>query len=174
MKNIIKLALFMLLFGSVSVSQAQNKVWRCPGNVFTNNAAETKKFNGACKEVVQEITVTGVKKSSSRSRNQEQSARVQSSSGASTTSHSAGMRIDAGDQSQRNASARQIIERELNKTQTELGNLQKEYNNGRPTRLPHELTNDTAYEERAQSLSRQIAIKVDEINSLQKELGMMR
>ncbi len=141
---------------------AQDKIYRCAGNEYTNNATEA---NAKGCKLVEGGNVTIV-----------QGTKVQTGNGASTPVRVAavtpsGSRIDSGDQKARDNDAKSILESELKKSESRLSDLVKEYNNGEPDKLGPETRNHQKWLDRVADLKANIARMESDINGIKRELG---
>lgn len=175
-KNIIFVgSMFCALAVAMPTLAQSRQAWRC-GNHFTNNPAEAKSM-GNCVLLEDRLTIINGPSSSSGSRNSGSTpsrSAPQPSSSLPPRNVNAPMQIDASVQTSRDSTARQLIEAELSKKQSELAMLQSQYNNGFPPRLASEVGDDAAYEARANEMSRTIERKVAEIAQIQAELARLR
>jgi hypothetical protein len=79
--------------------------------------------------------------------------------------------VDAGEQKNRDAEARTILEAELKKAEARQAELLKEYNNGEPEKLGPEHRNHQKYLDRVADLKASIARNESDIAGLKRELG---
>ena len=82
-------------------------------------------------------------------------------------------RVDTAEQKARDADRRQILTDELNAEMTKLGELRREYNNGKPERRGDE-RNYARYQERVASLRDAIARSEQNVQALQREIANIR
>lgn len=156
MKSLIPLTLFCLAAGA----QAQT-AYRCPGNVFTNIAAEAR-ANG-CRPVEGNITVIEGTRVNGNA-----AVRVAT---APATAPGTTQRVDSGEQKARDSDARLILESELKKAEARRAELLKEYNNGEPEKLGPETRNHQKYLDRVAELKASIARNESDIAGIRRELG---
>ena len=147
----------------VVMANSHAQVFRCAGNVYTNNAAEAR-ANGCKPMEGGNITVV-------------EGTRVQS--GSNITSPpvrvaTAPQRVDADEQRARDADARGILEAELKKAEARQAELVKEYNNGEPEKLGPEHRNNQKYLDRVAELKANIARNENDIAGIRRELGRAR
>ncbi len=83
-----------------------------------------------------------------------------------------GARVDPGIQRQRDSDARRILNEELQREQTALAALKREYNDGQPERQGNE-RNYQRYLDRVAEMKAAIARKEGDIAALQRELGKL-
>jgi hypothetical protein len=140
-------------------SLAQNsQIFRCAGNVYTNNAAEARAKGCKTMEGGNITVVEGTKVNSP--------IRV-----ATAPQSSSSQRVDADDQRARDADARAILEAELKKAETRQAELLKEYNNGEPEMLGPEHRNRQKYDDRVAELKASIGRADSDIAGIKRELG---
>jgi hypothetical protein len=154
MKFALLIPLAVAAMAGNSYAQA---IFRCSGNVYTNDAAEAhskgcKAMEGGNITVVQGTRVKtppGVKVATA----------PQSSAGP-------GQRVDAEEQRARDADARAILEAELKKAEVRQAELAKEYNSGEPEMLGPEHRNHQKYIDRVAELKANIARTDNDIAGL--------
>jgi len=143
----------------VSSVWAQERIYRCPGNVYTNDAGEAKAKN--CKQLdggnVSVIAGTKVK--------------PQASATAPVTSGSAAQKVDAGDQRARDSDARGVLEAELKRAEARRAELLAEYKDGEPDKQGIESRNHQKYLDRVADLKASIARVESDIAGIRRELG---
>lgn len=154
------------LAAMASAAQAQTQIFRC-GNTYTNNAAEAKAkgckpMEGGNITVVEGTRVNGAAASSASA------VRVVT---ASQSSPAASQRVDSGEQRQRDADARAILEAELKKAESRHAELLKEFNNGEPEKLGPEHRNHQKYLDRVAELKASISRNENDIAGLKRELA---
>ena len=143
-------------------AQAQGtKVFKCPGNSYTNSESEAKAkgckpMDGGNVTVVEgtRVSASGVTKVATA---------PQSSTSAT--------RVDAGEQRARENDARAILEAELKKAEARQSDLVKEFNNGEPEMLGPEHKNHQKYLDRITELKSSIARNEEDIAGLKRELA---
>ena len=143
-------------------SYAQGAVFRCPGNVYTNDASEArakgcKTLEGGNVTVVQGTRVNN-------------SAPVKVAT-APQAAAGPGQRVDAEEQKARDSDARGILEAELKKAEVRHAELLKEYNNGEPEKMGPEHRNYQKYLDRVAELKASIARNESDIAGIKRELG---
>lgn len=144
-------------------SYAQAPVYRCLGNVYTNNAAEArakgcKALEGGNVTVVQGTRVQAP-------------APVKVVATAAQTAAGPGQRVNADEQRARDSDARAILEAELKKAEDRQAELVKEYNNGEPEKMGPEHRNYQKYLDRVAELKASIARNESDIAGIKRELG---
>ena len=143
-------------------SHAQATVYRCAGNVYTNDAAEAR--TKGCK-TLEGGNVTVV-----------QGTRVNTSTPvkfatAPQAAAGPGQRVDADEQRARDSDARAILEAELKKAEVRQEELVKEYTNGEPEKMGPEHRNYQKYLDRVAELKANIARNENDIAGIKRELG---
>jgi succinate dehydrogenase/fumarate reductase flavoprotein subunit len=141
---------------------AQNSptIFRCSGNVYTNNVAEArakgcKPMEGGNITVVEGTRVNG-----------NAAVRV-----ATAPQSASSPRVDADGQRARDADARAILEAELKKAEARQAELLKEYNNGEPEKMGPEHRNYQKYLDRVAELKASIARNETDIAGIKRELS---
>ncbi|MCW7537640.1 hypothetical protein OOT46_07215 [Aquabacterium sp. A7-Y] len=157
----------LALFGALAASPAaaQNQVYRCPGNNFTNSITQKEAETRGCK-VVEGGNVTVV---------QTRSPGGDAKAGGAApppAGRPADSRVPAAEQRARDSDARRILENELRKEEEQLAALQKEYNNGEPERQGNE-RNYQKYLDRVAELKATISRKESDIASIKREIGKL-
>jgi hypothetical protein len=146
-------------FAAGSFAQNSPTIYRCSGNVYTNNAADArakgcKPMEGGNITVVEGTRVNG-------------NAAIKI---ATSPQSSTGVRVDADGQRARDADARAILEAELKKAETRQAELVKEFNNGEPEKLGPEHRNHQKYLDRVAELKASIARNETDIAGIKREL----
>ena len=154
--------LIPLAVAAMAASSHAQTIYRCSGNVYTNDAAEArakgcKTMSGGNITVVQGTRVN--KQATTKV------ATAPQSSGASD------QRVGADEQRARDADARAILEAELKKAQARQSELQKEYNNGEPEKLGPEHRNYQKYLDRVAELKASLARTDNDIAGIKRELS---
>ncbi len=170
MKHHITLAAVLALFASIHVGvQAQDRMYRCDNNYYTNTLTDPKALN--CK-VVEGGNVTVV-----------QGTRPQGGNGAAApgapvrvatapqSGTQPGQRVDAGDQRVRDSDSKLILESELKKAETRRQELAQEYNNGEPEKRGDEARNYQKYQDRVAELKTSLQRIDNDIAGIRRELG---
>jgi hypothetical protein len=161
----MKYASFLIPMAVASMaanSFAQTPVFRCAGNVYTNDATEArakgcKTLEGGNVTVVQGTRVnTGA------------TVKVATAPQAAA---GPGQRVDADEQRARDSDARAILEAELKKAEARQEELVKEYNNGEPEKMGPEHRNYQKYLDRVAELKTSIARNESDIAGIKRELG---
>jgi hypothetical protein len=161
MKSAYITAAVALAAMAATVHAQGTKVYRCPGNSYTNSEAEAKSkgckpMEGGNITVVEGTRVNGAA-----------ATRVATA----PQSSSSGQRLDVNEQRQRDADARAILEAELKKAEARQTDLLKEYNNGEPEKQGAESRNNQKYLDRIAELKASIARNENDIAGLKRELA---
>jgi hypothetical protein len=142
---------------------AQERVYRCPGNEYTNNANDAQKRG--CK-VMEGGNVTVV-----------QGTRVTSAAAASTAgaakSPPGSPRVEGADQRARDGEARTVLQSELKKAEARQAELLKDYNNGEPEKQGSESKNYQKYLDRVAEMKADIARNESDIAGIRREIGRL-
>lgn len=167
MKYALSIPLVIAAMAASSYAQPSPTIYRCSGNVYTNNAAEAR-ANGCKPMEGGNITVvegTQVKNTAS----------VKVATAPQTAPQAAAAapapRIDAEGQRARDADARLILESELKKAEARQAELVREYNKGEPEKLGPEHRNYQKYLDRVAELKASIARNENDIAGIKRELG---
>jgi hypothetical protein len=158
---------FAFLIPLVAAAMAGNSyaqtIYRCTGNVYTNDAAEARAKG--CKTMEGgNITVVQGTKVNARPASVKVATAQQSAAGP-------GQRVEADEQRARDADARGILEAELKKAESRQAELANEYNKGEPEMLGPEHRNHQKYLDRVAELKANIARTENDIAGLKRELG---
>ena len=168
-----------LVAGATAASAQERPVYRCPGNLYTDQyspkeAAELgcKTLDGAPVTVVQS-PVRRPASSGGGGGGGGEGAAARPASGAAPAARASGvMRVDPAQQRARDSDARRILEAELRKEEERLAALQKDYNQGEPERRGDE-RNFARYQERVAEMKASIARKEADIAALKRELAKL-
>jgi hypothetical protein len=161
--------LFAVCAGASLGAQAQDRIYRCPGNEYTNNATAAqqrgcKLVEGGNVTVVQGAGATGPAAGPA-------AAPVRSP--AATASPAGSPRVDSADQRARDSDARMILETELKRAEARRDQLLKDYNNGEPEKMGIESRNHQRYLDRVADMKAQIARNDADIEGLKRELSRL-
>ncbi len=158
----------VLIVASVSMQSAfaQERIYRCDGNEYTNNASTAAQRG--CK-LVEGGNLTVVS-NAPRKPAAPAGERVASASPAGSTAP-APSRIDTSEQRSRDSDSRAILESELKKVEAKQAELLKEYNNGEPEKRGPELRNNQMYIDRVAEMKAQIARNDSDIAGIKREIG---
>ncbi len=149
---------FLMVLSGASSSFAQERIYRCGNNEYTNNPSDAKAKN--CKLIqggnVSVIAGTAVK------------APAASAPGASG---SAAQKVDVHDQRARDSDARGVLEAELKRAEARRTELLAEYKDGKPDHQGIESRNHQKYLDRVAELKAAIARTESDITGIRRELG---
>lgn len=152
------LALGLCLTGAVQAQQ----VYRCPGNLYTDQLSAKEAQDRGCK-TLEGTPITVIQ---GPARREAPKAAAAPASGAPARE----ARVDPAEQKARDSDARRILEAELKREEERLAALQQEYNNGQPERLGSE-RNYQRYLDRVEGLKAAIARKEADIAAIKRELA---
>jgi hypothetical protein len=156
----LRLTMVVLLTAGASKGWAQDRqVYRCPGNLYTDQITVKEAAERGCK-TLEGAPVTVIQSSAPR----------KPATGAAGPS--VGAKVDPGEQRARDSDARRILEAELRKEEERLAQLQKDYNNGEPERRGDE-RNYQKYLDRVADLKAAIARKEADVAALKRELAKL-
>lgn len=161
----MKIALLIpLAVAAMAANSYAQTVYRCAGNVYTNDIAEARSKD--CKTLAggNVTVVQGTRVNTSAAPAVKVATAPQASGGQ-------GQRVDAEDQRARDSDARAILESELKKIEARQAELIKEYNNGDPEKLGPEHRNHQKWVERVAELKANIARGENDIAGIRRELG---
>jgi hypothetical protein len=147
--------------------QAQDRIYRCEGNEYTNNATTAAQRGCKLVEGGNLTVVTAPKRAAAPGPSGERVAAVSTTN----TSAPAPSRIDTAEQRNRDSDARAILESELKKVEAKQAELLKEYNNGEPEKRGAELRNNQMYIDRVAEMKAQIARNDSDIAGIKREIG---
>jgi hypothetical protein len=146
---------------------AQDRIYRCSGNEYTNNA--TTAAERGCKLVEGgNLTVVNAPKPRPATGSGEVRVAAATQSGSAAPAPS---RIDTAEQRNRDSDARAILESELKKVEAKQAELLKEYNNGEPEKRGDEMRNNQKYIDRTAEMKAQIARNDSDIAGIKREIG---
>jgi hypothetical protein len=151
----------------VHVALAQDRIYRCAGNEYTNNAATAAERG--CK-LVEGGNLTVVSAPKPRPAASGNEVRVASATPAGSAAP-APSRIDTAEQRNRDSDARAILESELKKVEAKQAELLKEFNNGEPERRGPEMRNNQLYLDRVAEMKAQIARNDSDIAGIKREIS---
>lgn len=161
--------LFVVSAAALFVSQAvaQDRIYRCSGNEYTNNA--TTAAEKGCKLVEGgNLTVVNAPKARQPSANGD--VRVAAATSAGSNAAPTPSRIDTAEQRNRDSDARAILESELKKVEAKQAELLKEFNNGVPEKRGAEMRNNQLYLDRINEMKAQIARNDSDIAGIKREI----
>ena len=143
-----------------SFAQNSPTIYRCSGNVYTNNTAEAR--SKGCKPM-EGGNITVVEGTRVNGNSVVKVATAPQSSRANAWMPTASVRRDAD--------ARAILEAELKKAESRQAELVKEYNNGEPEKLGPEHRNHQKYLDRVAELKASMARNETDIAGIKRELS---
>ncbi len=153
------LLILLIVFTGASSGYAQERIYRCQGNVYTNDASEAKSKN--CKPIDgANVSVIAAPKS-----------KPAASAPAPGASGNAGQKVDVGDQRARDSDARGVLEAELKRAEARRTELLAEYKDGQPDHQGIESRNHQRYLDRVAELKAAIARTESDIAGIRRELG---
>ena len=145
---------------------AQDRIFRCEGNEYTNNATTAAQRGCKLVEGGNLTVVTAPRRAAAPSPSGERVAAA-----SSTTASPASSRIDTAEQRSRDSDARAILESELKKVEAKQAELLKEFNNGEPEKRGSELRNNQFYLDRIAEMKAQIARNDSDIAGIKREIS---
>jgi hypothetical protein len=152
---------------SASAAQAQDRIFRCSGNEYTNNP--TTAAERGCKLVEGgNLTIVAAPKPRAPAAG---GTDVRVASAISGSAAPAPSRIDTAEQRNRDSDSRAILESELKKVEAKQAELLKEYNNGEPEKRGDEMRNNQKYIDRTAEIKAQIARNDSDIAGIKREIG---
>ncbi|TAG26154.1 MAG: hypothetical protein EAZ37_10140 [Burkholderiales bacterium] len=147
---------------------AQDRIYRCAGNEYTNNA--TTAAERGCKLVEGgNLTIVSAPKQRTPAAGSGD-VRVASATPAGSAAPTPS-RIDTAEQRNRDSDARAILESELKKVEAKQADLLKEFNNGEPEKRGPEMRNNQLYLDRIAEMKAQIARNDSDIAGIKREIG---
>jgi hypothetical protein len=147
---------------AVQVQAQQERVWRCAGNEYTNDASDAQRRGCKVMEGGNITIVQGTR------------PYVASAPSASAARSPAGSpRVDGADQRARDGEARTVLQSELKKAQDRQAELLKDYNNGEPEKQGSEARNYQKYLDRVAEMKADIARNESDIAGIRRELGRL-
>jgi hypothetical protein len=159
----IGLSLAALLASPAVVVAQERIVYRCPGNLYTDQISAKEAQERGCK-TLDGAPVTVI----------QSPKRPAPKPGASAASgvRSEGARVDPAEQRARDSDARRILEGELRKEEDKLAALQKDYAGGTPERRGDE-GNYAKYQERVAEMKAAIDRKQADIAAIKREISKL-
>jgi hypothetical protein len=149
---------------------AQDRIFRCSGNEYTNNAATAAERG--CKLVeggnLTVVSAPRVRPNAAGGNDVRVAAATPAGAGATAPVPS---RIDTAEQRSRDSDARAILESELKKVEAKQAELLKEFNNGEPEKRGDEMRNNQKYLDRIAEMKAQIARNDSDIAGIKREIG---
>lgn len=168
--------LMLLAAGTAAGALAQNAIYRCPDNEYTDKITEAQARARGCKLFDGgNITVIHGTRPARQTSTAAPAAEPRPAAAASAPASgpSGPNRVDAADQRARDSDARAILDSELKKAEARLENLRKEYNNGEPEKLGPEHRNNQKYLDRVAELKAGIARAESDIAGIKREISRL-
>jgi hypothetical protein len=155
--------LIPLAIAAFAANSYAQTIYRCAGNVYTNDAAEARAKHCKTLEGGNVTVVEGTRVNTP--------AVVKVATAPSQSAATAAPRVGTEEQRARDADARAILEAELKKAEARQVELTKELNNGEPEKLGPEHRNYQKYLDRVAELKANIARTENDIAGIKRELG---
>ena len=153
-------------FGMPWVAQAQDRLYRCDNNYYTNNLNDPKASNCKAVEGGNVTVVQGTKPGPVVN-----ASPVQGSTVPRAASGPQPAKVDNSEQRARDNEARTILESELKKAEARRDELHAEFNNGEPEKRGDEARNYQKYLDRVSNLKSGISRIESDIAGIRRELG---
>lgn len=157
------LALGLMSTGAAVVAQ-ERVVYKCPGNLYTDNLTAKEAIAQGCK-TLEGAPITVIQGPVRRAPATGASPDAGASRGADT-------RVDPNDQRSRDADKRRILEAELRREEERLAGLKREYNGGQPERRGDE-KNYQKYLDRTAELKASVERSESDVAALRRELAKL-
>ena len=161
---------FYLTFFAVllsSTSSAQERIYRCDNNVYTNTLQDPKAQGCKPMEGGNVTIVQGTRPATAA----QAPVKVAAATQTSATSPAGSPRVDSNDQKSRDSDARQILDSELKRAEARKAELTREFNNGEPEKRGDEARNYQKYLDRVTELKASLARVDSDIAGIRRELG---
>lgn len=149
---------------AASAAGQAGTVYRCPGPpvLYTDQISVQEAKDRNCRTIEgAPITVVSPPK-----------PRLAGGASNGTNPRSSESKVPAGEQRTRDSDARKILEAELRREESKLGDMQKEFNNGQPERRGEE-RNFQKYIDRVEEMKSAIARKESDVEALKRELSKL-
>ena len=157
--------LIPLAVAAMAATSHAQTIYRCSGNVYTNDAAEARSKGCKTMEGGNITIVEGTRVNTP--------VPVKVSTAAQSGATAPGLRIGADEQRARDADARAILEAELKKAEARYAELTKEFNNGEPDKVGPEHRNYQKYLDRVAEMKATITRKEADIAAIKRELAKL-
>ena len=148
---------------------AQERLFRCDNNYYTNSLTDPKAHNCKALEGGNLTIVQGTKVQSTANAGPGSPLKV----AAAPQSSQPGQRVEASDQRGRDSDARIILDSELKKAEARRDELSREYNNGEPEKRGDEARNYQKYLDRTAELKNSLARIDSDILGIRRELARL-
>jgi hypothetical protein len=167
MKHTISIlfAAFLPLLGQAF---AQDRMYRCDNNYYTNSLSDAKALN--CK-LLEGGNVTVVQGTRMQNQNNPATGSPVKVATSPQSSGQPGQRVDAGEQRTRDSDSKVILESELKKAESRRQELAQEYNNGEPDKRGDESRNYQKYLDRVSELKTSLQRLDNDIAGIRRELN---
>jgi hypothetical protein len=171
----------ILIAGTVQAQTTGNPVYRCPGNLYTDQYTPKEAQDKGCRTIDgAPITIMPTARPRPAPGAPAPTSPTSAPGAAGTTTAAApaaalggpGSRVDPSEQRARDTDARRILEAELRKEEDRLATMQKEFNNGEPERRGDE-RNYQKYIERVAEMRAAITRKESDIAAIKRELAKL-
>jgi hypothetical protein len=160
-------ALFFVAFSVNGAVLAQDTIYRCPGNEYTNNAKDA--VSRGCKPVEGgNITIVQNQRPAAAPAPRAAAPREGSAGGSSATPTARAS--ESAEQRARDSDALVILRAELRKTEERLAELNREFNNGDVEKRGEEFRNNQKYLDRVADLKAAILRAQSDVNGLKREI----
>ena len=166
MKPLLYLLAVMVCAGP---SMAQERMYRCDNNYYTNSLTDPKAHNCKALEGGNLTIVQGTKVAPLANSGSASPVKI----AAAPQSAQPGQRVDSTEQRGRDSDARIILESELKKAETRREELSREYNNGEPEKRGTESRNYQTYLDRVAEIKSSLARLDSDIAGIRRELGRL-
>jgi hypothetical protein len=155
---------------SQGVAATAATVYRCPGPpiLYTDQITPQEAKDKNCRTIEgAPVTIVQTAKPAPAA------ARKSEGSAGSRDGRGAESRVDPNAQRQRDGDARKLLEAELQREETRLADLQREFNNGEPERRGDE-RNAQRYIDRVADMRAQITRKQEDIAAIKREIAKLQ
>jgi hypothetical protein len=166
----IALALALVTGGATSWAQ-ERVVYRCPGNLYTDQITAKEAQERGCK-TLDGAAVTVILATPKRDRAGAAPTSGAGSGAVSGAQRGEATRVDPAEQRARDSDARRILDAELRKEEDRLATLQRDYAGGTPERLGSE-SNYARYQERVADMKAAIDRKLADIAAIKREIAKL-
>ncbi len=162
------LILFAAFLSVTGQALAQDRMYRCDNNYYTNSLSDAKALNCKLLEGGNVTVVQGTRPQNQNNPAAGSPVRVATSPQSSAQS---GQRVDAGEQRSRDSDAKVILESELKKAEARRQELAQEYNSGEPDKRGDESRNYQKYLDRVGELKTSLQRIDNDIAGIRRELN---
>jgi hypothetical protein len=154
---------------TVGSAMGQDRIYRCAGNEYTNNATTAAEKGCKLVEGGNLTVVTAPKPRAPAAGNGDVRVAAATPAGSGSAAPTPS-RIDTAEQRSRDSDARAILESELKKVEAKQAELLKEFNNGEPEKRGPEMRNNQLYIDRIAEMKAQIARNDSDIAGIKREI----